>query len=202
MTQGRTDTAAEQENDMSRDMTRRSLLLGAGTLVVGLAAPGLLRAQETPSRNVSGFVTHDWRDHFESLGTGAIVADTTSTSLHYWNADGSDYRVYPTSVPASDELTRRGYTEVVEKKVAPTWTPTPSMRERFPEWPAVVPGGDPRNPLGPFALYLSWQYYRIHGTHDTRKIGRPSSDGCVGLYNEHITQLFDLVPVGTQVRII
>jgi lipoprotein-anchoring transpeptidase ErfK/SrfK len=201
MTQGRTDTAAEQDNDMSQDTTRRSLLLGAGTLAVGLATPGLPRAQES-SRNTSGFVTHDWRDHFESLGAGVIVADTTSASLHYWNADGSDYRVYPTSVPASDELTRRGYTEVVEKKVGPTWTPTPSMRERFPEWPAVVPGGDPRNPLGACALYLSWQYYRIHGTHDTRKIGRPSSDGCVGLYNEHITELFDLVSVGTQVRII
>jgi lipoprotein-anchoring transpeptidase ErfK/SrfK len=170
-------------------------------LVVGLAAPGLLRAQDT-RRNVSGFATHHWSDHFESLGTGAIVADTSSTSLHYWSADGSDYRVYPTSVPASEELTRRGYTEVVEKKVAPTWTPTPSMRERFPEWPAVVPGNDPLNPLGAYALYLSWQYYRIHGTHDTRKIGRPSSDGCIGLYNEHIAEVFALARVGTQVRII
>ena len=201
MTKGRTHTAAEQDNDMSHHTNRRTLLLGAGTLLAGLAAPGLLRAQDAP-RNASGFVTHDWRDHFESLGTGAIVADTGSTSLHYWSADGSDYRVYPTSVPASEDLTRRGYTEVVEKKVAPTWTPTPSMRERFPEWPAVVPGNDPLNPLGPYALYLSWQYYRIHGTHDTRKIGRPSSDGCIGLYNEHITQLFALAQVGTQVRII
>jgi L,D-transpeptidase ErfK/SrfK len=182
-------------------LSRRSFF---GASLVALAAPALATRAwaETPSRNASGFVTHDWRDHFDSLGTGAIVADTNSTSLHYWSGDGSDYRIFPTSVPATDELTRRGYTEVVRKREAPSWTPTPSMRQRFPEWPATVPGGDPMNPLGPFALYLSWQYYLIHGTHDTRKIGRPSSDGCLGLYNEHITELFGLVQVGTRVRLI
>ena len=55
---------------------------------------------------------------------------------------------------------------------------------------------DPTNPLGTRALYLSWQYYRIHGTHDTRKIGRRSSNGCIGLYNEHIEEVFDRTPVG------
>ena len=53
--------------------------------------------------------------------------------------------LYPSSVPLSDDLTRRGYTEVVEKRVNPSWAPTPSMRERNPEWPAFVPGGDPSN---------------------------------------------------------
>ena len=76
------------------------------------------------------------------------------------------------------------------------------MPERNPEWPEFVPGGSSDNPLGPYALYLSWQYYRIHGTHDTRKIGRRSSNGCVGLYNEHITELFGLAQVGTQVLLI
>jgi lipoprotein-anchoring transpeptidase ErfK/SrfK len=51
-------------------------------------------------------------------------------------------------------------------------------------------------------MYLSWPAYLIHGTHDTRKIGRLSSDGCIGLYNEKIEELFGLCPVGTQVRII
>ena len=110
--------------------------------------------------------------------------------------------LYPSSVPLSDDLTRTGYTEVVEKRVNPSWAPTPSMRERNPEWPARVAGGDPSNPLGTRALYLSWQYYLIHGTHDTRKIGRRSSNGCIGLYNEHIEEVFDRVPVGTQVKLI
>ena len=61
---------------------------------------------------------------------------------------------------------------------------------------------DPDNPLGTHALYLSWTYYRIHGTHDTRKIGRRSSNGCIGLYNEHIEALYDMSKVGTQVLLI
>ena len=70
------------------------------------------------------------------------------------------------------------------------------MRERDSSLPATVPPG-PDNPMGTHALHLSWPYYRIHGTHDTRKIGRLSSDGCIGLYNEMIAELFDLVEVGT-----
>ncbi len=104
-------------------------------------------------------------------------------------------------MPISEELTKLGYTEVVRKKIGPRWTPTPSMRERDPSLPAFIESG-PGNPLGTHALYLSWPAYLIHGTHDTRKIGRRSSDGCIGLYNEKIEELFALVPVGTQVRLI
>lgn len=75
------------------------------------------------------------------------------------------------------------------------------MKKRNPEWPDYI-GPGPNNPLGTHALYLSWTYYRIHGTHDTRKIGRRSSNGCIGLYNYHIAELFGLAKVGTQVLLI
>ncbi|MCE8468291.1 L,D-transpeptidase, partial [Rhodovulum sulfidophilum] len=104
------------------------------------------------------------------------------------------------SVPISEDLTKRGYTEVVRKRVGPDWTPTASMVERNPDLHYMPPGPD--NPLGTHAMYLSWPAYLIHGTHDTRKIGRPSSDGCIGLYNEMIAELYAITPVGTQVRII
>lgn len=182
-------------------VSRRAFVGGASATFV--FAPALLSA-ETPDavrRNVSSFRTHAWEDHFDALGVGLIISDTSSKVLQHWTADG-EMRLYPTSVPISEELTRRGYTEVVEKRKNPSWAPTPSMRERNPEWPARIPGGDPQNPLGTRALYLSWQYYRIHGTQDTRKIGRRSSNGCIGLYNEHIEEVFDRVPVGTQVKLI
>lgn len=179
--------------------TRRALLGAAGAT---LFTPAILRAQDSVVRsNVSSFVRQDWQDHFESLGKGAIVCDTASRALHYWSADGSDYRIYPTSVPKTDELTKRGYTEIVRKKVGPPWTPTASQMERFPDWKPVA-GGASDNPLGSHAMYLDWPAYLIHGTHDTRKIGRPSSDGCIGLYNEKIEELFAITPVGTQVRLI
>ena len=192
-----------------RPTTRRGLLGGAAAFGAALAAPTVLRAQaeltdfsqSVARRNASSFRGQDWQDHFESLGRVTILADTRSRALHYWNADGSDYRLYPTSVPMTEELTRRGYTEVVRKKVGPSWTPTASMRERDPSLPEFMPPG-PENPLGTHALYLSWPAYLIHGTHDTRKIGRRSSSGCIGLFNEMIAELYDLVPVGAQVRLI
>jgi L,D-transpeptidase ErfK/SrfK len=181
--------------------SRRSFSTGLACSIIG--APTLLRAEATGSvrRNVSSFRAHTWQDHFDQLGVGLIISDTTSKVLQHWNADG-EMRLYPTSVPLSEDLTKLGYTEVVEKRSNPSWAPTPAMRERNPEWPASIPGGDPANPLGTRALYLSWQYYRIHGTQDTRKIGRRSSNGCIGLFNVHIEEVFDRVPVGTKVKLV
>ncbi len=169
---------------------------GAGTTEMEQMLDGNYR------HNISSFRSLDWRPYFNDTRKGAILVDTTSRALHYWSEDQTIYKLYPTSVPLTEDLTRRGRTEVVQKVTNPPWRPTPSMRERNPEWPEFVPGGSSDNPLGPYALYLSWQYYRIHGTHDTRKIGRRSSNGCVGLYNEHITELFGLAQVGTQVLLI
>ena len=189
--------------------TRRQLLIGGTAAGLTLAAPAVVTAQQitpqfggTPARrNASSFKTQRWQDHFEELGKVTVVCDTGSRALHYWSADGSDYRLYPTSVPMTEELTRRGYTEVVRKIVGPSWTPTANMRERDPTLPEFMPPG-PDNPLGTHALYLSWPAYLIHGTHDTRKIGRRSSSGCIGLFNEMIAELYELVPVGAQVRLI
>ena len=195
-------------------ITRRGLIAAASALP--FAAPSILRAQGTQGaimgandetvqeivrHNLSSFRRMDWRDHFDTLGVGTIVVDTRSRALHYWDATGTDYRLYPTSVPRTDELTKRGYTEIVRKKVGPTWTPTPSQMERYPDW-VPIGAGDPANPLGTHAMYLDWPAYLIHGTHDTRKIGRRSSDGCIGLYNEKIAELFEITQIGTQVRLI
>ncbi len=152
-------------------------------------------------RNISSFKALQWQPYFSNLNNGAILVDTVSRALHYWSEDESVYKLYPSSVPLTDELTRRGRTSVIRKVEGPGWAPTPSMKKRNPEWPDFIPPG-PDNPLGTHALYLTWTYYRIHGTHDTRKIGRRSSNGCIGLYNEHIAELFGLTKVGTQVLLI
>lgn len=198
---------------MDNGISRRRLLgAGAALLGTGLAAPALAQQADSTEmerdisqslrHNISAFRTLNWQDHFADTRGGVILCDIPSRALHYWSEDESIYRLYPTSVPLSEELTRLGVTSVVDKKENPPWRPTPSMRERNPEWPEFVPGGDPSNPLGIRALYLSWQYYRIHGTADTRKIGRRSSNGCIGLYNEHIVELYELAQIGTQVKLI
>lgn len=194
-------------------MTRRAVLRGtaAAGLVTALPAHAQVStaqvdptAEGTPEivrRNIAGFRAHRWQDHFDNLRNGAILVDIQARSLHFWSQDESVLRIYPTSVPESADLTRLGRTEVTRKVVGPSWSPTPAMIRRNPEWPPFVPPG-PDNPLGTHALHLSWQYYRIHGTHDTRKIGRPSSNGCVGLYNEDIRELYEMTSVGTQVLLI
>lgn len=197
---------------MANDPISRRALLGGAVGVAGLAAMPAFALEDstefqapvssTVRNNVSSFRMLQWQDYFDNTRNGAILVDLTSRALHFWSEDQSIYRLYPSSVPLSEDLTRRGRTEVVQKVVNPSWRPTPSMKLRNPEWPDVVEGGAKDNPLGTRALYLSWTYYRIHGTHDTRKIGRRSSNGCVGLYNEHIEELFDMAKVGTQVLLI
>lgn len=194
--------------------SRRAFLAGSAAM---LATPAL--AQDTSAvnsaattesegaisevvrRNISSFRTLNWRPYFSDTRGGAILVDMDSRAVHFWSEDQSVYKLYPSSVPLTEELTRRGRTSVVRKVVGPSWRPTPSMLERNPEWPAFI-GPGPENPLGTHALYLSWTYYRIHGTHDTRKIGRRSSNGCIGLYNEHIAELFGMTKIGTQVLLI
>lgn len=183
-------------------VSRRRLLIATAS---ALAAPSLVLAPSTGAggvrRNLSSFALHDWQDHFDAIGKGIIISDTNSKFLQHWTDDG-EMRIYPTLVPLTDELTKRGYTTVIEKRENPSWRPTPSMRERNPEWPEVIEGGDPENPLGTRSLCLSWTYYRIHGTQDTRKIGRRSSNGCIGLYNQQIEEVYARTPIGTQVKLI
>jgi L,D-transpeptidase ErfK/SrfK len=197
-----------------RNLSRRRFL-GAAALAGGaLSVPALARAQQLPDtvefnpalsetvrRNASSFRALDWQPYFSDLRNGVILVDINSRALHYWSEDERIYRLYPTSVPLSEDLTRRGRTSVTFKDPSPSWRPTPAMKQRNPEWPDFVPPG-PDNPLGSRALHLSWTYYRVHGTHDTRKIGRRSSNGCIGLYNENIEELFELARVGTQVLLI
>ncbi|MEX0337640.1 MAG: L,D-transpeptidase [Arenibacterium sp.] len=192
--------------------TRRRFLSTAAAAT--LAAPALAQQNvnatdtteverdlsEVVRRNISSFRALDWRPFFDNLRKGAILVDVSSRALHYWGEDGN-YRLYPSSVPLTEDLTRRGRTSVIRKVEGPSWAPTPNMLKRNPEWPSYIPPG-PDNPLGTHALYLSWKYYRIHGTHDTRKIGRRSSNGCIGLYNEHIAELFAASEIGTQVLLI
>lgn len=198
-------------DDMNNKMNRRLFLRSSAATMGVLASPALAQStgeaqieEEISSetrRNISSFRSLEWQPYFANLSGGAILVDTTSRALHYWSADETIYKLYPTSVPMTDELTRRGRTKIVQKVDGPSWRPTPSMLKRNPEWPAYIAPG-PENPLGTHALYLSWTYYRIHGTHDTRKIGRRSSNGCIGLYNRHIQELFALATVGTQVLLI
>jgi hypothetical protein len=107
---------------------------------------------------------------------------------------------YPIAVPR-EKSRWEGVTTVTDKRVNPSWTPTPTMLIENPRLPRWVPGGHPMNPLGVRALYLGSSAYRIHGTDAPWTIGTPVSKGCIRLYNQDVLDLYPRVNVGTKVTV-
>ena len=101
--------------------------------------------------------------------------------------------------------TPEGVTKIVRRQKDPKWTVPVSVikehRENGEQLDRVI-GPGPDNPLGRHAFYLQWPSYLIHGTNKPAGVGLRSSHGCIRLYPEDIAQLFDLVPIGTQVRVV
>ncbi len=129
-----------------------------------------------------------------------IIINLPEMRLYFFPKNG-DPVSYPIGIGRDGLATPEGTTKIVRKKDGPTWRPTQRMREEKPELPASVPPG-PKNPLGTHALYLGWPQYLIHGTNKPYGIGRRVSSGCIRLYPENITKLFDMVPSGTPVHVV
>jgi L,D-transpeptidase ErfK/SrfK len=110
----------------------------------------------------------------------------------------------PISVGRMDWKTPLGVTRIAAKQKNPSWMPPPSIRAEHAfdgeQLPRVVPPG-PDNPLGSYALRLAIAGYLIHGTDKEFGVGMRVTHGCMRLLPEHIEELFRLVPVGTQVRL-
>jgi lipoprotein-anchoring transpeptidase ErfK/SrfK len=97
----------------------------------------------------------------------------------------------------------RGQATIGRKAEWPSWTPTPEMIERSPEqyeqYADGMPGG-PNNPLGARALYFYQgdrdTAIRVHGTIQPASIGSRASNGCFRMYNSHVIDLYNRVPLG------
>lgn len=98
-------------------------------------------------------------------------------------------------------VTPVGEWSLYQKRENPTWY-NPALDTWGASLPAVVPGG-PGNPMGTRALYITAPgLIRIHGTTSPDSIGRYASHGCIRMHNEHVEELYELVPVGTKVIIV
>lgn len=128
---------------------------------------------------------------------GTVVVSFSDRRLYFIDQPGVAIS-YPVGTPAG-KAKWSGVSRVSSKRTNPKWTPTTDMRVENPELPAYMPGGHPRNPLGPRALYLGDSLYRIHGTDAPWTIGEEVSHGCVRLYNRDILDLYERVPVGAKV---
>lgn len=85
------------------------------------------------------------------------------------------------------------------------WKVVQKVKNR-PYYKKNIPGGDPRNPLGPRWLGInangtSGNVYAIHGNSNPNSIGGYVSAGCVRMYNKSVVKLYDQVKIGTPVKI-
>jgi lipoprotein-anchoring transpeptidase ErfK/SrfK len=134
-----------------------------------------------------------------SFPAASVVIDTSGRKLYYVLEGG---RAYAYSVTVGREgFTWTGVEAISRKQPWPDWYPPEEMRQRDPKLPEKMTGGV-RNPLGALAMYLGTTLYRIHGTNDTRSIGRAQSSGCFRMLNGAVLHLASLVEIGTRVAVV
>lgn len=111
-------------------------------------------------------------------GVIEIVIDTSTLTLTVL-VDGEPCRTYPIAGGKWTDLTPVG------------------------EWKIVDKGYKVGGPFGSrwMALNVPWGNYGIHGTDRPWSIGSYASAGCVRMFNEDIEELYDLVEIGTRVKI-
>ena len=150
----------------------------------------------------SGF-RRQFIDYKTTERPGTIVVDTEHRYLYLVGEGGSAIR-YGVGV-GREGFTWSGRGEIRQKREWPTWTPPAEMIVRQPELEpyrnGMAPGLD--NPLGARALYIFQDgrdtLYRVHGTNDPATIGVAVSSGCVRLLNQDVIDLYNRVPVGSQI---
>jgi len=128
---------------------------------------------------------------------GTIVVKTGERRLYLILDDGHAVR-YPVGVGKAGKQWA-GTTKIDGKYRQPAWAPPAEVKRDNPSIPDVIAGGSPSNPMGVAAMTLAGGEYAIHGTNRPASIGGYVSYGCVRMYNEDITDLFERVPVGTMV---
>jgi len=107
--------------------------------------------------------------------------------------NGEVYGSYPIAVGKPGNETPVGEFAIVRKVKNPVWYP--------PRGGAPVPSG-PANPLGYRWLEYRTPGYGIHGTSNPASIGHAVSLGCIRMNNRDVEALYEVLPVGTPVRIV
>jgi L,D-transpeptidase ErfK/SrfK len=133
---------------------------------------------------------------------GIVINISEMRLFFFFKQNGrSLVRTFPIGIGDEGTDTPIGVFKITQKTANPSWHVPASIRKERPELPAVVPPG-PENPLGSHALRLSNTSYLLHGTNRPFAVGRRVTHGCIRLYPEDTSKLFDIVPVGTKVQII
>ncbi len=144
----------------------------------------------------------------EAPRTGLVINIPAMRIFYFPPAKKGEKQVvftHPIGIGKMGWSTPEGVTKITRRQKDPTWHVPVSVRKEHHEngedlQPVIGPGPD--NPLGKYAFYLEWPSYLIHGTNKPSGVGLRSSHGCMRLYPEDIEQFFNMIPVGTQVRVV
>jgi lipoprotein-anchoring transpeptidase ErfK/SrfK len=103
------------------------------------------------------------------------------------------FKIYHVST-GKNNITPTGTFKIATKIEKPVW---------FKNGGPPIPSESPENELGSRWMGFDTDpHYGIHGTLHPNTIGQQVTDGCVRLKNEDVEELFDIVPVGTEVVIL
>jgi len=200
---GKLQTATVTKSDTLIDVARR----------YGLGYDQMIKANPSINRWVpaeGAVATLPDRYVLPNTPHNGIVLNLAELRLYYYvpSPTATTVFTFPVSIGRMDWTTPLGKARVLRKEKDPPWRPPASIRREHAAegeiLPPVIRGGDPENPLGHYALYLSLPGYLIHGV-DERKafgIGMRVTHGCVRMYPEHVELLYRMVPVGTTVHIV
>jgi len=193
---GTIGTAIVAEGDSLIEMARRYDL---GFAEIAAANPGLDPFVPTVGARV--LVPSAWI--VPEVEPGTVLVNLSEMRLFLRVEQGGQGRVvtFPIGIGVAESATPVGTYRVLAKEIAPTWYVPRSVRAAEPDLPESVPPG-PENPLGTHALRLDAGAILIHGTNRPLGVGRRVSHGCIRLYPEDIPVLYQLVPVGTPVRMV
>ncbi len=136
---------------------------------------------------------------------GTIVVDTAARNL-YFVLPGKQAILYRVATGA-EAYGWTGEATVGRMAEWPTWMPTESIMERWPDFQAYRAHGPLAgaydNPLGARALYLYQgnhdTLYRIHGTNEPSEIGQSVSSGCIRMRDIDVIDLYKRIHLGTRV---
>ncbi len=106
--------------------------------------------------------------------------------------DGELFKTYIVATGRNNS-TPVGVFKVTDKMVEPVWTK--------PGVGMIMPGTEDYE-LGARWIPISVKGYGIHGTNDETSIGGQTTAGCVRMCNKDVIELFDIIPIGTEVEII
>ncbi len=126
----------------------------------------------------------------------SIVMDIKRNEL-FLNYDDKLFKRYKISSGADDSSTPLGNFEIKEKIKDPTWYPVSG---------GVIPPSSAENILGSRWMGL-WKSrtktgYGIHEAVDPSDIGKYVTNGCIRMIKEDLEELYDIVIIGTPVKII